>query len=158
MKKIIWALIFLIILTTAFYFYDYLKPIKFDNEIPGLIYSNESKFEKETTIHLQGTLHRKFFDRNVFIGKLILDNDIEYDLKLLHEGNRYFGLLTSDKSYLGIIKTTGSILISNNLKKTWIQSDEINSKYNLNEGYVSGPVKNIEEANNIAGSFFENNH
>ncbi|WP_159888700.1 hypothetical protein [Paenibacillus puerhi] len=158
MNKGIWAIIGVIFLTAVFYIYDYKKSIEIDNEISGLVYSNETKLERETSINIQGTLHKKFLNRNVFLGKLNMDNDIVYDIKLLHGDNSYFGLFTSEERYLGILKTTGSILISNNLDKTWIQLDEINSKYNLNDGYVSGPAKNIEEANSIARSFVENSH
>lgn len=156
MKKLIWLAVLLMLLATAYFIYDHFKPAHVDKEIHGLLYSNVSSFEKETIIHLQGTIHKKMFQRPVMTGTLILDHDIEYEIILHQDDDRYFGVFTIESDE-GRLQTVGSMLLSNTLHQTWIQSDEINSRYDLIEGYVSGPANHAEEANNIARSFLENN-
>jgi len=154
MKKIYWTFSFLFIILVLYFITDYLRPYKLNKDISGVIYSNASTFVKNTNIHIEGEIFKSFFGRDTFNGEIVIDQDIKHEIKLVNEDNRFFGILTSDSDF-GTINTIGSIMISNGFNKTWIQLDEINTRYDLVEGYVSGPANSINEANEIANSFFE---
>jgi len=155
MKKIIWICSCLIVVTVLYIIIDYFRPHKIDLEYSGIIYTNESKFEKNTLINIHGDLYKHPFGRKEFIGELTLDGDVKQDIIFYQEDNKYLGLLTSIESEYRTIKTKGSVLISNNFDKVWIQSDEVNSKYGIVQGYIAGPANTINEANDIARSIAE---
>ena len=146
MKKIIWILSCLIILIAIYFLTNYIRPNKIDIEQTGLIYTNDATYMKKTTIKIQGDLYKSLFSRNTFIGELILDGDLKHDIKLYQEDNRYFGLLTSIDDEYRAVETIGSVSLSINFDRTWIQSDEINLRYDLYEGYISSPANTIDEA------------
>lgn len=155
MKKIIGTLSCLILLTVIYFTIDYIRPYKIDVEYGGIIYSNETKFEKKTVINIHGDLYKSLFGRNAFNGELILDKEVKHNIKLYQEDNNYFGILTSIESEFKNIETIGSVLISNNFDRAWIQLDEINLKYDIVEGYISGPANTIDEAKNIPSIILE---
>ena len=51
--------------------------------------------------------------------------------------------------------TIGSIRTSLQFDKIWMNLNDINEKYSITDGYISGPASNIKEANDIAGRIME---
>jgi len=132
--------------------FDYHRPEHIEMNYSSSIYSIESKFEKQTAISIIGDHHKKLFGKDIFIGQMIVDDDLMYEIKLEREDNKYFEILTKIDNEYHVINSIGSIMTSTGFDKIWLQLDDINEKYNLIEGYVSGPAKNMEEANDVARS------
>lgn len=153
--KMIRILSCLILLTVIYSIIDYIRPHKIDVEYGGIIYTNETRFEEKTVINIHGDLYRSIFGRNAFIGELTLDKGVKHQIKLYQEDSNYFGSLTSIESEFRNIESIGSVLVSKNFDRAWIQLDEINLKYNLVEAYISGPANAIDEAKRIPISILE---
>lgn len=145
-----WILIGIIIFAAIFLIYEYLFPHVIKESYSSIVYSIESKFEKQTIVAIKGKLHKNVFVENVFVGEMIIDENLRYDINLKSDGQKYFGaLLTEDSDFLRL-ETIGSVMTSTNFDKIWIQLDDMNDKYYLTEGYISGPATNSKEANDIA--------
>ncbi|WP_018750872.1 hypothetical protein [Paenibacillus sanguinis] len=149
------ALSCIIIVATIYLIYDFYRPKHIEVNLNSTIYSIDSKLERQTAISIIGEHHKKLFGNDILIGKMIVDKDLTYEIKLKREDNRYFEILTKKNNEFHVINTIGSIITSTDFDRVWLQLDDINEKYNLVEGYVSGPAKNIEEANDIARSIIE---
>ncbi|MCK8489978.1 hypothetical protein M0651_22660 [Paenibacillus sp. MBLB2552] len=154
-KKVIITISCFIIFVAIYLIYDYHRPQHIEVKLKGTIYSIESKFEKQTSISIIGEHYRVLFGKDILLGKMIVDDDLVYHIKLRREDNKYFELLTKIDDEDHVIKSIGSIMTSIEFDKVWLQLDDINEKYNLIEGYVSGPAKNMEEGNGIATSIIE---
>jgi len=86
---------------------------------------------------------------------MIVDEDLKYEIKLREEDKNYFELLTAKgKNYIEL-KSIGTIMTSVEFDEIWVNLDDINEKYNITERYISGPVKNMKEANDIASRIVE---
>lgn len=150
-EKIIWIVGALVLLIGISFIYFYHKPDWIEREHQSVIYSFEQQFEKKTTVVLEGEHYRNLFGREVFIGKLKTDEDLEYEIKLTEQGSGFFGILTTLDNYKAI-ETIGSVMTSGDFDNVWIQLDDINERYGFSEaeGYVAGPADTKEEANEIA--------
>lgn len=135
--------------------YDYHRPDRIERGYAGIIYSTESGFEKKTVILIRGDLYKNLFGRDVFIGELTVDGDIKHKLKLQDINKTYHGLITAIDFDAGVTKSIGSVMVSRKFDKAWIQLNEINSRYDIVEGYVSGPARTMEEADDLARSLLE---
>jgi hypothetical protein len=154
MRKTFWILGCIAILIIIYFIIDYHQPKGIDLKYNGVIYSNETEFEKQTIVLIKGELYKNLFGNDIFIGVLTTDQDLKYEINLKELDKKYFGLLTSKDNY-GFLNSIGSVMTSSNFDKVWIQLDEINEKYDITEGYISGPASTIEEANNIASRILE---
>ncbi|MNZ97637.1 hypothetical protein D3C78_1168860 [compost metagenome] len=157
MKRKYWIIScgFLLISTGIYFLHRYHQPELIHKQFNGVIYSNESNFVKESFIYIHGDLHKNLFGREVLIGELLLDTDLKYDIKLNDSDIGYFGFIQLHNHNDKTIKTIGSVMLSPNMDKTWIQLHDLNNRYHLQDAYVSGPAKNMEEGNDIARSFLE---
>ncbi|MNP25435.1 hypothetical protein D3C76_1182430 [compost metagenome] len=129
--------------------YDFHRPQAIHKSYISTIYSYESQFEQQTVVSIEGKLYKNLFGKDIFLGEMIADEDMKYELKLKEEGNYYSQTLTvqgKDRVH----STMGSIRISLQFDKLWIQLNDINEKYSITEGYISGPARNMEEAKDIA--------
>ena len=120
------------------------------------IYSNESDFEKQTNVIVKGKLYKNLFSKDEFIGEMTTDDNLTFEIILKEFEGRYFGLITNENNN-GYLNTIGSINVSRSLDKVWIQLNEINERYNLLEGYISGPANNRIEAIEIARKILKGN-
>lgn len=153
MRKI-WIILCIFILTGIYLIYDH-RPQHVETTFNSVIYSIDSRFEKQTTVTFKGTLYKKLWGQNVFSGVLLVDDNMKYEVKLKKDNHYYFEVLFAENPDYLVLNSLGSIMLSNDFKMIWIQLDDINEKYNLNEGYVSGPATNMEEGNRIAKSIME---
>lgn len=148
MKKIVWVAIGVFLAATAtFLFYFYL-PDPLEKEYSSIIYSPDSGFERKTTVQLSGTKYQSLFGRDYFTGRLTVDNDLNYEIRLEWSERYYFGTI-ADFDAAGLLHTSGSVMSSDRFEKVWIQLNDINQRYNLT-GYVSGPADNLMEGNEVA--------
>lgn len=157
MNRKYWILscVFLLIGTGVYFLHNYHQPVLIHKKINGVIYSNESNFVKESFIIIHGDLYKNLFGREVFIGELLIDTDLKYDIKLKDSDNDFFGLIQLHNHNDKTLKTVGSVMFSQSMDKTWIQLQDLNNRYYLQDAYVSGPAKNMEEGNDIARTFLE---
>ncbi|RIX53680.1 hypothetical protein D3P08_09675 [Paenibacillus nanensis] len=149
MKKISWIIVVLITLSCVSFVYFYHQPERIEREHKSVIYSVENDFEKQTSIALEGNYYRNLFGRDVFIGKLMTDDDLEYEIKLYDEGGNFQGSITTLNSN-NVTETIGSVMTSRHFDNVWVQLDNINERYNLSDGYITGPATTKEEANQVA--------
>lgn len=142
-----------VIAAVIYFLIDYHQPRHIEANYSSTIYSKESKFEKQMVVRISGNLYKSLFEKDMLIGQMTVNNNLKYEIKLKRDGNKYFEILTKidNESLISI----GSIMTSINLDKVWLQLNDINDRYNLIDGYVSGPAKNTEEANNVARSIIE---
>lgn len=149
MKKKVWILVTIVILGIVALTYIRLKPDLLDREFSSVVYSNDTGFTTTTTIKLKGELYKGLIGANRFIGEMTADNDLKYEVTLKETDQQYLGLITTfdeNKS----LRTIGSIVFSRKLDKVWIKLEDINQRYQLQDGYISGPANNLEEAQQIA--------
>lgn len=154
-RKGIIATCFIALAAIIYLIVDYSNPKHIEFTLPSTIYSVESDYEKTTTIAIRGDQHKNknLLGKDTFIGTMIVDNDLIYDIKLKKEDHKYFEILTKLEN--GTLNTIGSVMISTDYHRIWLQLDEINVKYNLVDGYISGPAENMEEAEAVARSIVE---
>lgn len=145
-KKIIIALIILFLILFLYLLYP--KSITFEHTYNGIIYSTDNNFEKKTKIILEGTIYRYILQKDEFIGKIVVDDDISQNIKMKEHSNKFVGLFsTTDKE--GYTRTLGSIQTSSDLSLIWLNLEEIDERYK-STCYVSGPANNKAEGNKIA--------
>jgi len=143
----------IIVIIAVAYLYHQPKPMDFTYE--SVIYSNESDFEKQTIVKLKGNYYRNLFGKNVWIGELVADVDLRYEVKLEKmDRTKYFSILTRNEPK-GHLTTIGSVMTSKNFDKVWLQLDDINEKYNIIEGYIGGPAGNKYEGNDVASKIIK---
>lgn len=156
MKKI-WMLgIIVVLIGASLLFYQYIQPDRLNMEYDSTIYSDVAGFEQSTVIRLNGELFKKPFGKNVFKGEIIADEEFAYAIHLIEIDNYYLGLITK-MDEVSRTHTIGTVMTSKNIDKVWIKLDELNEKYDLQEGYISGPAKNMEEAIQIAREVISGN-
>ena len=155
MKKRITAIICILIVTALYLVLDYQRARPIELNYSSTIYSTENMFEKPTIISIRGNQYKSLFRSDILIGKVTVDGDLKYEIKLKREDNRYFEILTNINHEHHSTISRGSIMVSTDFHRVWLQLDDINEKYNLVDGYVSGPAKNIEEAKVVARSIVE---
>lgn len=149
MKKKIWILLSIAILSTVYLLYVLLQSKQIEQEYRSIIYSNDTGFERMTLIKLKGNLYIELFGKDKFVGEITVDNDLIYEIKLNENGNQYFGVITTlDK--MANVHTRGTVITSKKFDEVWVNLNDINQRYQLEVGYISGPAKNLEEANQIA--------
>ncbi len=149
MKKKMWILVSIMTLGVIALFYMLLKPDPIDRKFNSIVYSSDTGFSTTTTIKLKGDLYNRLLGENQFIGELTADDDLKYKITLHENDRQYLGMITafdSEKS----IRTIGSVTLSRNFDKVWIKLEEMNQRYQLQDGYISGPANNLEEAQQIA--------
>lgn len=149
MKKKMWILVSIMTLGVIALFYMLLKPDPLDREFNSIVYSSDTGFSTTTTIKIKGDLYNRLLGENQFIGELTADNDLKYKITLYENDWQYLGMIiTFDKEKS--IQTIGSVVLSHELDKVWIKLDDMNQRYQLKDGYISGPANNLEEAQQIA--------
>lgn len=149
MKKKVWILVTMVILGIVALTYIRLKPDPLDREFSSVVYSNDTGFTSTTIIKLKGELYKGLLGANRFIGEMTVDNDLKYDVTLKEDDQQYWGIITTfDENKSN--RTIGSIVFSRKLDKVWIKLDDINQRYQLQDGYISGPANNLEDAQQIA--------
>ncbi|PZD97332.1 hypothetical protein DNH61_02990 [Paenibacillus sambharensis] len=154
MKKITIIICSLVVIAAVIFLYTAFKPAAVDKEIASVIYSTEEGVEKQSVVQLVGNVQRHSFSSRVFQGRLTVDHDLAYDVKLSESGSGFFGTIVSfnsDKS----IQTKGTVYASKELDRVWIWLDELDKRYNMENGYIAGPASTQAEANEIARSLIE---
>lgn len=149
MRKYGWIIGVLVILSCISFVYFYHQPERIERELKSVIYSFENDFEKQTSIALEGHYYRNLFGRDVFIGKLLTDDDLEYEIKLYDDGGSFQGSL-STLNENKVTETIGSVMTSSLFDNVWVQLNDINERYKFSDGYISGPATTKEEANKVA--------
>ncbi|MEC0204838.1 hypothetical protein P4H39_19720 [Paenibacillus lautus] len=137
--------IIIVLITTA---YLYFSPTTVHKEMEGLIYSFNSNFEKKTQIVIAGKSNRNVFSRDSFIGQLVVDDDLSYDIELYYEDGKLFGTITTF-SEDAMLNSVGSVMATKKLDYIWITLNDINEKYGIQEGYIFSPADSKEEANEL---------
>ncbi len=156
MKRRVWIAISCIALVAAIYLtIHYSRPKHIEISIDSTIYSPGTEFEKQTTVSIIGDQHNRLFGKDSLTGKLIVDHDLIYEINLKRDEDRLFQILTKIEDGNQRLQSVGSVMASINLERIWLQLDDINVRYELNEGYISGPAKDREEANIVARSIAE---
>ncbi|CAM4480242.1 hypothetical protein U9M73_12910 [Paenibacillus phoenicis] len=153
-KRVIITLCCIFLIVILYLTYDFHRPRHVEVSLRSTIYSVETEFEKQTQISIIGEHYKVLFGKDRFIGKMIVDNDLVYDIKLKREGNKYFETLTKNNEF-HVLNSIGSIMTSADFNKVWLQLNDINERYHLTEGYVSGPAGNKNEANQVARNILE---
>lgn len=144
-----WLLVSIVTLGVIALFYVLIKPDQLDREFNSIVYSSDTGFSTTTTIRLKGDLYKSLLSANRFIGELTADNDLKYKITLQENDQQYLGIITTlDRSKS--TRTIGIVLVSRELDKVWIKLEDMNQRYQLKEGYISGPANNLEEAQQIA--------
>ena len=113
-----------------------------------LIYSFDSNFEKKTQIVISGKSNRNAFSRDSFIGELVVDDDLSYDIELYYDGGKLFGTITTF-SKDATLNSVGNVMATKELDFIWISLNDINEKYGIQEGYIFSPADSKEEANEL---------
>lgn len=126
----------------------YLRPAKIHKELPALIYSTDKKFEQHTTIAIEGTAYPSLTGKDKLIGKLTVDHDLQYEVKLEYNGDYYFYTLLNPHHPDKELETIGTVYVSKSVDLIWFMSKDINERYNI-DGYVFGPAGNYTEAEKL---------
>lgn len=141
------------VLVALFLIYNFYRPRHIEVSLNSLIYSVDQNYERQTSLSITGEKHRYLSGKKLFLGKMIVDNDLTYDLKLEREDDTYMEILPKREQKSAVFETGGSIMLSTDFGQAWLQLDDINKRYNLKDGYLSGPASTLKEATDIAGSF-----
>lgn len=145
-KSITYIVVIIIVLVTIAYLG--FSPTAVHKEMEGLIYSFDSNFEKKTQIVISGKSNRNVFSRDSFIGQLVVDDDLSYDIDLYYEDGKLFGTITTF-SEDEMLNSVGSVMATKKLDYIWITLNDINEKYGIQEGYIFSPADSKEEANEL---------
>lgn len=125
-----------------------ISPTTVHKEMEDLIYSFDSNFEKKTQIVISGKSNRSVFSRDSFIGELVVDDDLSYDIELYYDGGKLLGTITTF-SKDATLNSVGNVMATKELDYLWISLNEINEKYGIQEGYIFSPADSKEEANEL---------
>lgn len=147
MNKTRWIIASIALLGIIYLLFVWLQPQPFEREYSSIIYSTEHSFEKSTVIKLKGNKYRKLLGPDTFVGELTADHDLKYKIKLAGGKTPYCGLITA-RDATEATRSIGIVTVSLNFDKIWMELDDINRRYKLQEGdgYISSPAKNREEA------------
>ncbi|CAM4481641.1 hypothetical protein [Paenibacillus tarimensis] len=154
MKKATIIISSLVLIAVVLFLYTTFKPSAVDKEITSVIYSTEEGVEKQSVVQLVGSVQRHSFSSRVFQGRLTVDHDLAYDVKLSESGSGFFGTIVFSDSYIDI-QTKGTVYASKELDRIWIWLDELDKRYDMENGYIAGPASTQAEANDIARSLIE---
>lgn len=145
-KRNTYIVVIIIALVTISYLY--FSPTTVHKEMEGLVYSFDSDFERKTQMVISGNSNRNVFSRDSFIGELVVDDDLSYDVELYYDGGKLFGTITTFGKD-AMLKSVGSVMATKELEYIWITLNDINEKYGIQEGYIFSPADSKEEANNL---------
>lgn len=140
--------IVVIIIVLVIIAYLYFSPTAVHKEMEVLIYSFDSNFEKKTKMVISGKSNRNVFSRDSFIGELVVDDDLSYDIELYYDRGKLFGTITTF-SKDATINSVGNVMATKELDYIWISLNDINEKYGIQEGYIFSPADSKEEANEL---------
>lgn len=149
MKKKVWILVSIAIIGIVVLFYTLLKPDQLNREYSSVVYSNDTGFTTPITIKLKGEIYKGLLGANKFIGEMTADNELKYKITLTENEQQYWGLITTFGENRSI-RTIGIVMVSRKIDKVWIKLEDINQRYQLQDGYISGPANNLKEAQQIA--------
>lgn len=123
----------------------YHRDIPFHRTIEAVIYAPNTVFEKKTTVTLDGEKYRRLSGKHRITGEIKVDQDLTYHFAADLDGNQYVYMIPYyDES--GNQRTLGVIHISKDLEQVWLSSSELNSRYQLDDGYVYGPASSKKDA------------
>ncbi|ULO06536.1 hypothetical protein H1230_26610 [Paenibacillus sp. 19GGS1-52] len=148
MNKTRRLIISIALLGIIYWLFVWLQPQPFEREYSSIIYSTaDQSFARSTDIKLKGNKYRKLLGPDIFVGELTADHDLNYKIKLEGGKTPYSGLITAHDATKAT-RSIGIVTVSFNFDKIWMELDDINRRYKLQEGdgYISSPAKNREEA------------
>lgn len=123
-------------LVATFYYH---RDLPFHHNIEAVIYSPDTTFEKKTTVILDGEKYKRLSGKHRISGEIRVDEELSYHFTADLDGNQYVYMIPYyDES--GNQRTLGVIHISKELDQVWLSSSELNSRYQLDDGYVYGPA------------------
>jgi|GEM_PF-5296357 len=144
-----WILSSIIVIALIYGLYDYHRPRYVELSFNSVIFSLKSDFENSIVVSMKGDQYNSRIGNGMFIGELSIDGDLRYNVKLTEEGKLYAGSIIAKDSNNNTINI-GSVDVSHDLDKIWLQLDNINERYSLSEGYIAGPANSASEAKGIS--------
>lgn len=139
MKKVVSYIILAVIILCIFIF---IIPDKINKKYNAVITYKDSKQTEKTVLEVEGSVYRNLFKSNEFEGQIKRDkftNNISFMVK---KGEIYKGHLLQLDNENGDDQLLGSIYISKDFKKIYINFLENNS-------YLAAPADTNEEAQKI---------
>jgi len=149
MNKKLWILLSIVLLGLVALGYVWLKPNPLEREYNSVVYSYDTGVVGSIPIKLKGERYRSLLGKKSFVGELTADNDLNYKIVLKENDQQYFGTIVTFDA-MNAIHTLGTVMASKKLDKVWLKLEAINQKYQLQDGYISGPTNSLEEAEQIA--------
>ncbi|WP_211746609.1 hypothetical protein [Paenibacillus sp. Marseille-Q4541] len=135
-----WTVAIICLVATLYYHRD----LPFNKSFDAIIYSPDTTFVKQTVVTLVGEKYRRLSGKHRIAGDITFDQDVSYPFTADLDGNQYESMIpywSEDGSQL----TLGIIHISKDLDQVWIKSNEIISRYQLQDGYVYGPASSKQD-------------
>ncbi|ASA19431.1 hypothetical protein [Paenibacillus donghaensis] len=151
MRNKLWIITGVALLGILYSGYAYLQPRPIEQEYNSMIYSNDNDFTKRTTMRLKGDLYQKIVGGGRIQAELTADDEFSYKVTLEKQDDHYFGaIILIALGEQASTHTIGTVMLSEELDKAWLKLDEVNDKYQLVEGYISGPASSREAALQVA--------
>ncbi|MBD7966749.1 hypothetical protein H9647_01610 [Paenibacillus sp. Sa2BVA9] len=139
--------IFAIVISCTVATFYYHRDLPFHHNIEAVIYSPDMTFEKKTTVTLDGEKYKRLSGKHRISGEIRVDEELSYHFTADLDGNQYVYMIPYyDES--GNQRTLGVIHISKDLDQVWLSSSELNSRYQLDDGYVYGPASSKRDVGN----------
>lgn len=139
-------LIFIFVALAVGFVYLYANvPLTVTKYYDGVIYSENGEVEEPVVIALYGKAYGNVFGDNVFEGKITLDNQKEYEIRLVGD-KRTHGIITDEIN--GEKVTIADVYTSEDFREFTGTFKEVNDKYNM-ECDVTGSASNAVEAKEI---------
>lgn len=143
-KRKVYFIIWTAVISCVVAVFYYHRDLPFQRNIEAVIYAPGTMFEKKTTVTLDGEKYRRLSGKHRITGDIRVDQDLTYHFTADLDGNQYeyaIPYYSEDGSPL----TLGVIHISKDLDQVWMSSSELNSRYQLHDGYVYGPASSKED-------------
>ncbi|QAY66194.1 hypothetical protein [Paenibacillus protaetiae] len=147
MKKWIAAIAAVVIVVLVYAGYGWLKPLKVDKQMDGVLYGVDSHLVEKMSFHLSGTRNHNLQGNYRFKGTLTV-NDKSYPVTLRQDGHSLFGNVTvsgSDQT----VQSIGFVWADEQADKAWISLKDLDNQYGM-QVYLAGPAADRDEAEQLS--------